>query len=175
MCGCLTGIVLAIVAIICWVLGWLSWAIFKIVNLCLILLELLTCLFCATPPDPTPEVPQNSDTKYVITQELRAAAEKGDVGSQYVLAKHYYELAEKDSFVRGIGSAVMDVPEKWMMDDSAHTAAENAEFWYGKVADQGYLCARIVLWELVSERWERNVEQWLWIGEKGSEAYRESR
>lgn len=158
-------IILFIVSILAWILGWLSWAVFKILYLILLIL----CLFCASPPSPATidaadAVDGSGSVKWDV---LIQAAEAGDVGAQFLLAKKSQEYAERDDLKTTLASVLTGLPEHFLREDAdlKDKFGRQAEFWYGKVADQGYMLARYEEWWMILARWERNIELWCWYGE----------
>ncbi len=175
--GCLGKILTSILGLLIWVfswiawlLGWLSWAVFKILYLVLLIL----CLFCSTPPAPADSYTCLTDGNVTIDwTALTKAAESGSVEAQFMLAKKCQEYAERDDMKTTIGSLVTGMPEYFLREDAdtKDEFAKQAEHWYGRVADQGYMLGRYEQWWMVLTRWERNVELWCWAGEKSYEAY----
>lgn len=161
--GCIWAPIAAIIAVLCWILGWLSWAIFKLIFICLWCFGLVVWCFASYPP-----APANVDAGYstgVISRALVEAAQRGDVGSQYALAQAFQHIAEKEDMLNAAVSTMADVPEELLVSDDARKAGEQAEYWYGKVADQGYMLARIELWKMTTARWERSIELWCMLGQ----------
>lgn len=167
------GLICGVLGILCWLLGWISWAIFKVAYLVLLCIHLAVFICCAAPPSSAiADADKASGENHM--QALVMAAQSGDIGSQYALAVKYQEIAEADSFGTSVTCALSGLPEQLGADEQAIKAGEQAEYWYGKVAEQGYMRARINLWEMVLARWERTVEFWCWAGEVGSKGASEA-
>ncbi len=163
--GCIWAPIAAIIAVLCWILGWLSWAIFKLIFICLWCFGLVVWCFASYPPAPATVDIGNLSGSRVICSEVIDAAQRGDVGAQYALAEAYRSVVEEEDVLRAALSTMADVPEETMMSNKLIKAGEQAEYWYGKVADQGYMLARVALWKMTTARWERNIEFYCWAGQ----------
>lgn len=168
--GCLSRIFWAIVAILvcvlawlAWLLNWVCWAVFKILYILLFIL----CLFCSSPPSPATidaagVVDGNGNVNWTVLTE---AAEAGDVGAQYLLAQKSQEYVERDDWETAIASTMSGIPEQLLREDAERKdkIGRQAEHWYGKVADKGYMLARYKKWGMVLSRWERKLDYWCWL------------
>ena len=166
--GCLSRIFWTIVIILVWAIAWLAWllnwvcwAVFKVLYLTLLVL----CLFCASPPSPTTIDIAADVSGSVNLAGLEQAANSGDVGAQFLLAKKSQEIAECDDMALAVASTLSGLPEVVLQDDRErkNEFGRKAEYWYGKVADQGYMLARYEQWWMVLSRWERNIDLWCWL------------
>ena len=86
-----------------------------------------------------------------VDETAKEAEEKEEVNSEETSE----EEEEKDPLEKA-QEEIADLKDKF---------GRQAEFWYGKVADQGYMLARYEEWWMILARWERNIELWCWYGE----------